>query len=118
MTQKGGVRRGRHFSGVAKQFFWAILEKLSPARRVLLLLSLALMVFNPEFAWTTKKGAHVIGFDFRLLGGLLMFFLLILEVADRVVMKPDLNIAREVRMWCLPPFLPHIPGTEIAFASP
>ncbi len=82
-----------------------------------MLLSLALMVFNPEFTWTTKEGAHVIGFDFRLLGGLLMFFLLILEVADRVVMKRDLQIAREIQMWLLPAIPPQVPGMEIAFAT-
>jgi phosphoserine phosphatase RsbU/P len=31
---------GKRWWGVAKQFFWAILEKLSPARRVLLLAAL------------------------------------------------------------------------------
>ena len=117
VTPTEGVRRGRHFWGVAKQFFWAILEKLSPARRVLLLLSLVLMIFNPEFSWTTKGEAHVIGFDFRLLGGLLMFVLLILEVADRVVMKRDLQIAREIQMWLLPANPPQVPGMEIAFAT-
>jgi phosphoserine phosphatase RsbU/P len=117
VTQREGVRRGRHFSGVAKQFFWAILEKLSPARRVLLLVALVLTVFNPEFAWTTKGEAHVIGFDFRLLGGLLLFFVLILEVADRVVMKRDLQIAREIQMWLLPAIPPQVPGMEIAFAT-
>jgi hypothetical protein len=35
-------------------FFWAILEKLSPARRVLLLLALVMIIFNPELSWTTK----------------------------------------------------------------
>jgi len=117
VTQKEGVRRGRHFSGVARQFFWAILEKLSPARRVLLLISLALMVFNPEFSWTTNGGQHVIGFDLRLVGGLLMFLVLILEVADRVVMKRDLQIAREIQMWLLPANPPQVPGMEIAFAT-
>jgi len=117
VTQKEGVRRGRHFSGVARQFFWAILEKLSPARRVLLLISLALMVFNPEFSWTTNGSQHVIGFDLRLVGGLLMFLVLILEVADRVVMKRDLQIAREIQMWLLPANPPQVPGMEIAFAT-
>jgi sigma-B regulation protein RsbU (phosphoserine phosphatase) len=116
-TPKEGVRRGRHFWGVAKQFFWAILEKLSPARRVLLLVALALMIFNPEFSWTTNGSPHVIGFDLRLAGGLLMFFLLILEVADRVVMKRDLQIAREIQMWLLPAIPPQVPGMEIAFAT-
>jgi phosphoserine phosphatase RsbU/P len=117
VTQKEGVRRGRHFRGIANQFFWAVLEKLSPPRRVLLLVSLVLIVFNPELAWTTKGTPHIIGFDLRLLGGLLMFVLLILEVADRVVMKRDLQIAREIQMWLLPAIPPQVPGMEIAFAT-
>jgi len=38
-TRAQDVRRGRHFWNVVRQFFWAILEQLSPARRVLLLLA-------------------------------------------------------------------------------
>ena len=117
VTPKEGVKRGWHAWGVFKQFFWAILEKLSPARRVTLLLALALLLFNPEFNFSTNNGAHIIGFDFRLWGGLLMFFLLILEVADRVVMKRDLQIAREIQSWLLPANPPAVPGMEIAFAT-
>ena len=117
VDKKDGVRQGRHFWGVGKQLFWAILEKLSPARRVLLLLAVVLLLFNPEFNFFTKSGAHVIGFDFRLLGGLLMFTVLILEVADRVVMKRDLQIAREIQSWLLPAAPPQVPGMEIAFAT-
>lgn len=111
------MKHGRHAWGVIKQFFWAILEKLSPARRVMLLLALALLLFNPEFNFSTNNGNHIIGFDFRLYGGLLMFFLLILEVADRVVMKRDLQIAREIQSWLLPATPPPVPGMEIAFAT-
>jgi len=114
---KEGVRRGGRWLDIAKQFFWAILEKLSPARRVLLLLALLMLVFNPEFSWTSKEGTHVVGFDLRLWGGLLMFVLLILEIADRVVMKRDLQIAREIQMWLLPVAPPQVPGIEIAFAT-
>lgn len=116
-TRKEGVRRGRHWWEITKQFFWAILEKLSPARRVLLLLALLMVIFNPELQWTSKEGTHIVGFDLRLWGGLLMFVLLILEVADRVVMKRDLQIAREIQMWLLPLNPPAIPGLEIAFAT-
>ena len=116
-NRKPGDRAGRHWWGIAKQFFWAILEKLSPARRVLLLLAFLLIVLNPDLSWTTKDGTHVIGFDLRLWGGLLMFLLLVLEVADRVVMKRDLQIAREIQMWLLPLNPPAIPGLEIAFAT-
>jgi phosphoserine phosphatase RsbU/P len=117
VDKKEGVRRGRHFWGVARQFFWAIMEKLSPARRVLLLVALALLFFNPQINLFTNTGTHLIGFDFRFVAGLLMFFLLILEVADRVVMKRDLQIAREIQSWLLPANPPQVPGMEIAFAT-
>jgi sigma-B regulation protein RsbU (phosphoserine phosphatase) len=110
------VKHGRHAWAVAKQFFWAILEKLSPVRRVILLLALVLLLVNPEFNFY-NNGTHIINFDFRLWGGLLMFFLLILEVADRVVMKRDLQIAREIQSWLLPANPPAVPGMEIAFAT-
>ncbi len=116
-TPKAGVRHGRRWLDIAKQFFWAILDKLSPARRVLLLAALAMLAFNPEFSWTSKGENHVVTFDLRLWGGLLMFVLLILEIADRVVMKRDLQIAREIQMWLLPVSPPQVPGIEIAFAT-
>ena len=116
-AQAEGVSKGKRWWGMVKQFFWAILEKLSPARRVLLLAAVFMIVFNPEFSWTTKEGTHIVGFDLRLWGGLLMFVLLILEIADRVVMKRDLQIAREIQMWLLPLTPPTVPGLEIAFAT-
>ena len=116
-SRKEGMRHGKHWLDVAKQFFWAILEKLSPARRVLLLVALLMVVFNPELLWTNKEGTHIISFDLRLYGALILFFLLILEVGDRVVMKRDLQIAREIQMWLLPVNPPQVPGLEIAFAT-
>jgi phosphoserine phosphatase RsbU/P len=114
-TSDRPVHRAWH---VAQQFFWAVLEKLSPARRVLLLLALILLVFNPEFGWHDQSGSmHVINLDFRLYGGLLLLLVLILEVGDRVVMKRDLEIAREIQNWLLPNQPPPIPGVEVAFQT-
>src|ERR1700757_1861025 len=42
-TPEGLTTRGRRIH-VIKEFFWAIFEKLSPARRVLLLLALILLI--------------------------------------------------------------------------
>ncbi len=112
------ARPGRQVWHVAQQFFWAVLEKLSPARRVLLLLSLVLLVFNPQIGLHDQAGSmHVVSFDFRLLGGLLLLLVLILEVGDRVVMKRDLEIAREIQTWLLPNQPPVIPGIEVAFQT-
>ena len=108
------ARRAWH---IAQQFFWAVLEKLSPARRILLLVSLILLVFNPAFSWEDQSGAHVFNFDFRLYGGLILLLVLLLEVGDRVVMKRDLEIAREIQNWLLPNQPPTIPGFEIAFQT-
>jgi sigma-B regulation protein RsbU (phosphoserine phosphatase) len=85
---------------------------------VLLLLSLLLIVLNPEFIWHANDGGtRIISVDLRLWGALLMFLLLVLEVADRVVMKRDLQIAREIQMWLLPANPPPVPGLQIAFAT-
>jgi sigma-B regulation protein RsbU (phosphoserine phosphatase) len=110
-------RPGRRAWHIAQQFFWAVLEKLSPARRILLLVALILMIFNPAFNWQDQSGNHVFGFDLRLYGGLILLLVLLLEVGDRVVMKRDLEIAREIQNWLLPNQPPKIPGMEIAFQT-
>jgi sigma-B regulation protein RsbU (phosphoserine phosphatase) len=38
-------------------------------------------------------------------------------VGDRVVMKRDLQIAKEIQAWLLPSEPPNVPGLEIAFAT-
>jgi hypothetical protein len=118
-TRMEGASHSHHFFGVAKQFFWAIVEKLTPARRVLLLLALVLIIV-PGGEWTLITKSHevkVFALDFHFWGGLLMFVLLVLEVADRVVMKRDLQIAKEIQAWLLPSQPPSVPGLEIAFAT-
>jgi hypothetical protein len=111
-------RPGRRFIHVAQQFFWAVLEKLTPARRLLLLIALVFLIFNPQVDWHDQSGnMHIVSFDFRLYGGLLLLLILILEVGDRVVMKRDLEIAREIQTWLLPNEPPNVPGIEVAFQT-
>src|SRR6266481_3241946 len=104
---------------ITKKLFWAILEKLSPARRVLLLVALVLL-FSPAggFTYGNKTGEiHVIEFDFRFWGGLLLLLVLLLELADRVVMKRDLEIAKDIQAWLLPGAPLQLPGYQIAYAT-
>jgi phosphoserine phosphatase RsbU/P len=93
---------------VAKQFFWALLLKLTPARRVLLLAALVLLVLSSG----SKQD-----FKFEALAALTLLLLLALELADKVTMKRDLEIAREIQTWLVPSFPPEVPGAQIAFAS-
>lgn len=116
-TPEGLTRKGHHLH-VVKEFFWAVIEKLSPARRVILLAALILLVWpSGGFSYGSGDNLHVVEFDFHFWGGLLLFLLLMLEIADRVVMKRDLQIAREIQTWLLPGAPPQIPGLSIAYTS-
>jgi sigma-B regulation protein RsbU (phosphoserine phosphatase) len=48
---------------------------------------------------------------------LLLLLLLSLELADKVTMKRDLEIAREIQTWLVPSKPPEVAGADIAFAS-
>ena len=117
-TPEGLTHRGRNLH-VIKEFFWAVFEKLSPARRVLLLLALILLVIpHGGFSYNGDGGkVYAVEFDLHFWAALLLLLLLILEIADRVVMKRDLQIAREIQTWLLPGTPPQIPGLSIAYAT-
>src|SRR3974390_95088 len=115
-TPDGLTHRGRHIH-VIKEFFWAVFEKLSPARRVLLLLALVLLVI-PHLGFNGDNGQRfAVDIDLHVWAGLLLLLLLMLEIADRVVMKRDLQIAPKIQTWLLPGVPPQIPGLAIAYAT-
>src|SRR6202158_1667521 len=117
-TPEGLTPRGRRLP-VVKEFFWAVFEKLSPARRVLLLLALILLVIpHGGFEYTGEAGkSQAIECDPHFWAALVLLLLLMLEIADRVVMKRDLQIAREIQTWLLPGAAPQIPGLAIAYIT-
>jgi len=85
--------------------------KLSPARRVLAVIALTLLVlsgFGDNLVWDTRTEA---------IAALVLLLLLSLELADKVIMKRDLEIAREIQNWLVPSQPPDVPGAEIAFAT-
>jgi len=112
-------QRGKNILHTIQEFTWALLEKLSPARRVLLLLGVVILFFGGiGFNYTDKEGVvHGISIDLHFYAGLILLVVLMLEVADRVVMKRDLEIARDIQSWLLPTKPPQIQGLEIAFAT-
>jgi sigma-B regulation protein RsbU (phosphoserine phosphatase) len=117
-TPEGLTNRGRHLH-VVKEFFWAVFEKLSPARRVLLLAALILlMIPRSGMRYVGENGKEfAIEIDLHFWAALVLLLLLILEIADRVVMKRDLQIAREIQSWLLPGAPPQIPGLAIAYST-
>jgi phosphoserine phosphatase RsbU/P len=94
--------------------FQAMLMKLSPARRVLLLVAVILFVFNPQLR--LQNGTEV-DLGLAWVATVILFVLLALELGDRVTMKRDLEIAREIQQWLVPNEPPQVPGVDIAFAT-
>ena len=100
---------------IAKDIFWAMLMKMTPARRVLLLIALGMLLMS---GFTFQFGHNVsVEFKFELFAALIFLLLLSLELADKVTMKRDLEIAREIQMWLVPSEPPEVPGADIAFAT-
>ncbi len=117
-----GQSRLRRGVALCRAFFWAMMMKLSPARRVVLLIALAsgvLALFTARVEVSNGR-AIVEGPNNGLavlisVAGLLL--VLALELSDRVIMKRDLEIAREIQQWLVPGSPPQFPGLDIAFTT-
>ncbi len=113
--------RFRRFLKIVYALFWAMVMKLSPARRVVLLLALLLAILDTRVGIlvNTDHGSQkffTANFP-GILAFALMLLLLALELADRVTMKRDLEIAREIQGWLVPKVAPAVEGIDIAFAT-
>ena len=96
-----------------RTIFWSVLRKLSPARRVFLLITIVLAVFSVigfHFLFLTQEIEFILAFV-----GLLI--LLALVLGDHISMKRDIEIAREIQRWLVPRKSPSIPGVDISFAT-
>lgn len=114
------VRRGKRWKQpfrAAGALFWAMLMKLSPVRRVLLLLAIVSLVLFPVQVQSDHRTVILASPGILSPGVLLLFLLLALELADRVTMKRDLEIAREIQRWLVPEKPPDLPGYDIAFLT-
>jgi phosphoserine phosphatase RsbU/P len=98
---------------VAGQLFWAMMNKLTPARRVLLLVALVMLLLSGFQFQVGNQAAVEIKFEF--LAAVLFLLLLSLELADKIIMKRDLEIAREIQTWLVPSAPPAIPSADVAF---
>jgi phosphoserine phosphatase RsbU/P len=93
--------------------FTSLLQKLSPARRVFFLLTIAvalMSILHVHFLIFTQGVEFAIAF-----GGLLILLALIL--GDHVSMQRDIEIAREIQRWLVPRRPPNVPGIDVAFST-
>lgn len=105
--------RWRRPVALARVLAWAMILKLTPARRLFLLLACLLAlpaVLDAQLWGLSRASEFLIGFG-------MLLVLLALELADRVGMKRDLELAREIQSWLLPAEPPRLAGVDVAFAT-
>ncbi len=102
-----------------KLLFLSVSEKLTPARRLIFAGSLIAALwglFGLEFAVNTpdygfKVDASPLPFLFAVAG---LVFLLATELVDRVLVRDELEVARQLQRELLPKATPEIPGCAVA----
>jgi sigma-B regulation protein RsbU (phosphoserine phosphatase) len=88
----------------------SLLLKLSPARRVLLILAIVLSIMG----WTSVTIAgYAIQYDLRPWGCLLLLFILMLELKDKLVAKNEIQFGRQVQQALMPERHPEIESWSV-----
>ena len=105
-------RQFEHMNPVKKVFvlpFWlfrALIFKLTPARRILLIIGSVLLVVSPANSSGEAQNWH-------LLGGLTLVFILLLELKDKLLARDELEAGRVVQAALMPDATPDFPGWDI-----
>ncbi len=115
-SEELGAHRGfKRWFRIAKTLFWSLLMKMTPARRVLLLVAFVMLVMSGIKLQVGQNFAFDVNFE--VIAAFVFLLLLSLELADKVTMKRDLEIAREIQTWLVPSQPPEVTGANIAFAT-
>jgi serine phosphatase RsbU (regulator of sigma subunit) len=107
LASMGRIRRA--FSLLA-WLLKSLLLKLSPTRRLLLLVAFVLGVMG----WTQfRAGALDFEADLRPWGFVLLLVILMLELRDKLLARDEIEIARQVQLALLPRSHPRLPGWSV-----
>ncbi len=102
------------FKQVAYTFWWmlkSLVLKLTPARRILLLISLVLLLISHKGEY---NGENIqVGIDTTIGAGLILLFILMLELKDKLLAHDELAAGRAVQAALMPEVSPSVPGWSI-----
>ncbi|HEY4612266.1 MAG TPA: PP2C family protein-serine/threonine phosphatase [Bacteroidota bacterium] len=85
--------------------FKSMLLKLTPFRRILLVIGIFLVFFNPEM---NAEGVQIRNVDF--MGSLLVLLVLMLELKDKLLARDELEAGRKVQQALMPERNQSLPG--------
>ncbi len=113
LRKKGKVRRFFILSWwILKSLFF----KLTPVRRILLVISIFLSFQSTQINISDEQ---VINFNFNIIGFLLILIILLLELKDKLLARNELAVGRAVQSALMPDKSPEISGWDIwLYSSP
>ena len=106
------------YMGTFKSWFfmaWWLIKsmffKLTHTRRILLVVSIVLMLFSRNIVILDEKVQ--INTNFTIISGLILLFVLMLELKDKLLARSELEIGRSVQTAMMPEQNPDIPGWNV-----
>lgn len=111
LASMGRFRRGLWITGWLVRSF---IQQLSPARRVMVMLSLLILPFG-HVGFTT--GSVDLSFELAPLAYALLLLALMLELRDKLIARDEIEVARDVQLSLLPSATPEFPGWQIWFMN-
>ena len=110
-----GMHPVRRFLYTTGWLLKSMFLRLTPARRLLLLLGLILVVLGPGLRYTSGhgEGVSVQVNNLHLVGGFLLLFVLMLELKDKLLARDELEAGRRVQRALMPERQPDVPGYSI-----
>ena len=108
-----GARARR--SGLRRGLPWKVLSRISPARRIALVVVALFEVV--EVILLMDRGFQHQNWLALGLGFVILLLLLGFELAEHAAMKRDRDLSQEISEWLLPHTPPFLPGVDIAFTS-
>jgi hypothetical protein len=108
-----GMRRIKRFFWVASWLARSLLFRLSPSRRVLLLMTPVLLILHAEYVWGDAR----LSFDLSHWAFLPPLIVLMLELKDKLLARDEIEVARQVQLSLLPKSQPAIDGWDVWSAT-
>ena len=102
------------FKRAAYTFTWllkSLFLKLTPARRILLLLGIVLLIISHNIQYQGEQ--LQVNFNFSILGGLIFLFVLMLELKDKLLARNELEAGRAVQKALMPEQTPELSGWSV-----
>jgi phosphoserine phosphatase RsbU/P len=108
LAQMSWLSRGLYtFGWLLKSLFL----KLNPARRILLVVAVVLLIVTRDFQFQGEQ--LQINFNFTILSGIIILFILMLELKDKMLARNELEAGRAVQHAFMPDKSPDVPGWSI-----